>query len=121
MSLFILTLFYILQVWTLGDPIGPQNGRFLRGNSCEYIKISSIKNIPACTDGTKFVIKQAKNTRKQFLMLEGEPIIAFVLNGKKFTDCESYTEVTSSVECKEVPALDEVDLDRPASGKFVEI
>ena len=33
-------------------------------------------------------------------MLEGEPIIAFVLNGKKFTDCESYTEVTSSVECK---------------------
>ena len=73
-------------------------------------------------------------------MLEGEPIIAFVLNGKKFTDCESYTEVTSSVECKvraappppspstslysflqEVPALDEVDLDRPASGKFVEI
>lgn len=84
------------------------------------------------------MIKQAKNTRKQFLMLEGEPIIAFVLNGKKFTDCESYTEVTSSVECKvraaplppstslysflqEVPALDEVDLDRPASGKFVEI
>ena len=46
------------------------------------------------------MIKQAKNTRKQFLMLEGEPIIAFVLNGKKFTDCESYTEVTSSVECK---------------------
>ena len=46
------------------------------------------------------MIKQAKDTRKQFLMLEGEPIIAFVLNGKKFTDCESYTEVTSSVECK---------------------
>ena len=38
--------------------------------------------------------------RKQFLILEGEPVLAFINRGKKFTQCSSYTEVTTSVTCK---------------------
>ena len=45
-------------------------------------------------------MKQAKKTRMQFLILQGEPILAFVGAGMKFTDCESYKDVTSSVTCK---------------------
>ena len=50
--------------------------------------------------GNKFVIKQVKGVRKQFLILNGEPILAFVTKGKKFTECTSYTEVTAQVDCK---------------------
>ena len=50
--------------------------------------------------GEKFVIKQAKGVRKQLLILNGEAILGFVRNGKKFADCDSYTEITTKVDCK---------------------
>ena len=50
--------------------------------------------------GNKFVIKQETGVRKQFLILNGEPILGFVVNGKKFANCSSYTDVTASVDCK---------------------
>ena len=55
--------------------------------------------------GNKFVIKQVKGVRKQFLILNGEPILAFVTKGKKFTECTSYTEVTAQVDCKVATAV----------------
>ena len=47
--------------------------------------------------GNKFVIKQVRGVRKQFLILHGEAILGFVRNGKKFADCDSYTKVTTKV------------------------
>ena len=64
------------------------------------------------------MIKQAKGTRKQFLILEGKSIIAFVEQGMKFTDCETYVDISSEVKCKEVLDLDDVDLNAP-SGKLL--
>ena len=32
--------------------------------------------------------------------MEGKTILAFVPRGKKFTECSSYTEVTTQVDCK---------------------
>ena len=65
------------------------------GGDCEYIKISGITANPRCSSGNKFVIKQKNWVRKQFLILGGEPILAFINKGKKFTQCISYSEVTS--------------------------
>ena len=68
--------------------------------------------------GTKFVIKQERGTRKQFLILNGEAVLAFVKNGNKFSDCDSYTEVTTNIQCKEVDGLKTVDLEKaPSSGE----
>ena len=54
-----------------------------------------------CDNGDKFVIKnKARVNRKQFLFMEGKTILAFVPRGKKFTECSSYTEVTTQVDCK---------------------
>ena len=50
--------------------------------------------------GNKFVIKQVKGVRKQFLILNGEAVLGFVTKGDKFADCTSYTEVTANVDCK---------------------
>ena len=75
-------------------------GRVFKGGDCEYIKISGITANSGCDSGNKFVIKQQSGVRKQFLILDGEPILAFINRGKKFTQCTSYTEVTSSVTCK---------------------
>ena len=41
-----------------------------------------------------------KGTRKQFLLVEGKDIIAFVKKKEKFSNCLSLTEVTDQVECK---------------------
>ena len=54
----------------------------------------------SCEDGTKFVVKQEKGTRKQFLFVDGKDIIAFVKNKEKFVNCSSFTEVTDMVQCK---------------------
>ena len=75
-------------------------GRVFKGGDCEYIKISGITANSGCDSGNKFVIKQQTGVRKQFLILDGEPILAFINRGKKFTQCTSYTEVTTSVTCK---------------------
>ena len=44
--------------------------------------------------------KQAGGIRKQFLIVGDEVILAFVQKGKKFADCESFTEVSGDVSCK---------------------
>ena len=68
--------------------------------------------------GSKFVIKQERGTRKQFLILNGEAVLAFVKNGEKFADCDAYTEVTTNIQCKEVDGLKTVDLEKaPSSGE----
>ena len=93
-----------------------RQGRVIRGNDCEYIKIASIVSNSGCSSGSKFVIKQRAGVRKQFLIMNGEAILAFVNKGKKFTACDSYTEVTASVVCKVVSGLADVDITAAATA-----
>lgn len=72
----------------------------IKGADCEYIKVSSIASNSGCSNGVKFVLKQETGVRKQFLIMNGEAIIAFINKGKKFTACSSYTEITTEVTCK---------------------
>lgn len=85
-----------------GRPIRQKRalGRVYTGNTCEYLTLGSITSNSGCDDGTKFVIKQVTGVRKQFLILNGTPILGFVTKGEKFADCSSYTEVTLNVDCK---------------------
>ena len=55
-----------------------------------------------CFIGTKFVIKRVDedNSRKQFLILEGEVILAFVQRGVKFSQCASYKDISREVDCQ---------------------
>merc|ERR1712106_509736 len=91
-------------------------GRVLKGNDREYIKLGSITANDGCTNGNKFVIKQVKGVRKQFLILNGEAVLGFVTKGDKFADCTSYTEVTANVDCKVVDGLSDVDLSSSSSS-----
>ena len=63
-----------------------------------------------CVDGTKFVIKQPKGTRKQFLSIEGKVVIAFVKNGNKFADCEAFKDITEDILCKVVEGAEAMNL-----------
>merc|ERR1719228_2751619 len=85
-------------------------GRLIKGSDCEYITLGSITANEGCTNGNKFVIKQASGVRKQFLIMNGAAILGFVTKGKKFTECDSYTEITANVDCKEIDGLSDVDL-----------
>merc|ERR1719320_953078 len=91
-------------------------GRVYKGNDCEYIKLGSVTVNDGWTDGNKFVIKQVSGVRKQFLILNGEVVLGFVKKGKKFAACTSYTEVTTSVDCKVVSGLSDVDLSASSSN-----
>ena len=53
-------------------------GRLIKGGDCEYIKLTGITANSGCGSGNKFVIKQQTGVRKQFLVLNGEPIMAFI-------------------------------------------
>jgi len=83
---------------------------------CDYIlpcKLASLN----CTNGSKFVIKKVKGVRKQFLILNGEAVIAFVENKKKFASCSSFEDITASVKCKGVDGLDTIDLESGGQGE----
>ena len=63
--------------------------------------IEKVSDNSDCDNGDKFVIKnRAGVNRRQFLFMEGKTILAFVPRGKKFTECSSFTEVTTQVDCK---------------------
>merc|ERR1719150_318522 len=82
----------------------PKEGRAqLRGAACDYISLCRV----SCPDGSKFVVKQEPGVRKQFLVLNGESVLAFVAkrsedNAVKFAQCDTYRDITDKVGCKPV-------------------
>merc|ERR1719382_2003722 len=86
------------------------------GNDCEFIYLADITSNSGCSNGQKFVLKGANNTRKQFLIVNDKAIIAFITKRKKFTACESFTDITTSVSCKTVSGLDNVPLPSSSSN-----
>jgi len=82
----------------------------VKGNDCEFIYLADITSNSGCSNGQKFVLKGANNTRKQFLIVNDKAIIAFITKKKKFTACESFTDITTSVSCKSVSGLDNITL-----------
>jgi len=81
-----------------------QKGRAqLKGAACDFISLCRV----SCPDGSKFVVKQGRGVRKQFLVLNGESVLAFVAkpsqdNAVKFAQCATYRDITEEVECKPV-------------------
>merc|ERR1719400_2809654 len=88
----------------------------VKGNDCEFIYLADITSNSGCSNGQKFVLKGANNTRKQFLIVNDKAIIAFITKRKKFTACESFTDITTSVSCKTVSGLDNVTLPSSSSN-----
>merc|ERR1712142_19637 len=87
----------------------------LIGFHCQYVDLCMIERMSesGCNSGRKFVIKAPKGTRRQFLMLDGSKVIAFLEKGKKITDCGgNLTDVTTKVTCKSIPGADLVKLQR---------
>ena len=48
--------------------------------------------------------------------MDDKVILAFVARMKKFPTCESFKDITASVECKVVAGLDSVDFLQPQRG-----
>merc|ERR1711981_1054366 len=93
-----------------------RQGIVVKGNDCEFIYLADITSNSGCSNGQKFVLKGANNTRKQFLIVNDKAIIAFITKRKKFTACESFTDITTSVSCKTVSGLDNVTLPSSSSS-----
>merc|ERR1711936_364464 len=89
--------------------------KMTRGSDCQYINLVNIKNNQGCTSGSKFVVKPMKHMRKQYLILNGQILLVFVKKSKKFTECQSYQDITSIVECKTVKGLNSIDLQSDSS------
>ena len=50
--------------------------------------------------GDKFVIRKMRGTRRQFLILNGRPVMGFRQRKKKFSSCPSFTQITATLQCK---------------------
>merc|ERR1712106_1266070 len=96
----------------------PQPRAVLKGVHCQYIDQCALdtKSANGCDDGDKFVVKGARGkvkTRRQFLILDGKKIIAFLENGKKITDCKgNMTDVTDKVTCKAVTGAAQMKIEK---------
>ena len=49
-------------------------------------------------NGQKFVLKKAKGTRKQFMVVNNKVSLAFINKGKKFTACSTFLDITDKVK-----------------------
>merc|ERR1719510_1169297 len=91
--------------------------RVYSGSNCEWIYLNKVLSDGiGCANGHKFVIKPQTGNRRQLLFVDGKTILAFVARGSKFTDCSSFTEVTTQVDCKAVANLETVSLPSACSG-----
>merc|ERR1740128_1100816 len=89
----------------------------LKGDSCEYVELAEVINLDGCGTGKKFVIgRKSKSIRRQYLIVEGKSILAFVSNGTKFTSCSTTKNVTSSVTCKTIANLSDFSLSSNSSS-----
>merc|ERR1712062_220667 len=70
-------------------------GREVTGKDCEYIKLCEVLNNTSCSNGDKFVIRKMRGTRRQFLILNGSPVMGFRQRKKKFSSCSSFTQITA--------------------------
>ena len=88
-----------------------------KGSECQYINLLDVRNNQDCvaglqssficyqsqifSPGSKFVVKQQRGVRKQFLILNGIVVLAFVKKkGGKFANCRAFEDITSNVKCK---------------------
>merc|ERR1712243_475165 len=98
-------MFFVLHYGSLTE-IEDDMTRALTGTDCQYVRLYTILTNTGCISGTKFVLKPSRapgsEVRRQFVILNNEVILAFVKKGKKITECDSYTDVTSQITCKEV-------------------
>jgi len=69
-------------------------------------KSKNLQKADVLKTGHKFVITKQEGVRKQFLLLNGSPVLGFVNNNKKFSSCSFYTEVTADVDCKVSPLVE---------------
>ena len=76
-------------------------GRQTKGSECQFINLLEVRSNQDCGSGSKFVVKQKKGIRKQFLILDGQVVLAFVQKkGGKFANCRLFEDITSNVKCK---------------------
>ena len=64
----------------------------------ELCKTTPRLNDVACMNGQKFVLKKAKGTRKQFMVVNNKVSLAFINKGKKFTACSTFLDITDKVK-----------------------
>jgi len=90
----------------------PQGRKVIKGEDCNFIRIASIvTEASGCSDGDKFVIKTVNKTvRKQFVIMLGEPLLVFVTKGKKFLNCTEFKDITSTVSCKTISGLANINI-----------
>ena len=46
------------------------------------------------------MIKPGSNSRRQYVIMNDKPLLLWVTQGTKFTDCTAFTDRTASISCK---------------------
>ena len=68
----------------------------------ELCKTTPRLNDVACINGQKFVLKKAKGTRKQFMVVNNKVSLAFINKGKMFTACSTFLDITYKVRFQSI-------------------
>ena len=64
----------------------------LTGGSCSWVDLEKT-GCEKATSG-KLVVKPEPGSRKQFLLVSGKIIVAFIKKGQKFASCSTFNDIT---------------------------
>ena len=90
---------------TPSSPISGSPSTPVTGDNCQYINLAAVTNVTGCQSGAQFVVEEEEFVTGHLVVVTGELLLVFVRAGRKLSQCDRYTDITSNVTCQVINSL----------------
>ena len=74
--------------------------RTITGDNCQYINLAAVTNVTGCQSGAQFVVEEEEFVTGHLVVVNEELLLVFIRVGRKLSQCDRYTDITSNVTCQ---------------------
>ena len=74
--------------------------RTITGDNCQYINLAAVTNVTGCRSGSQFVVEEEEFVTGHLVVVTEELLLVFIRVGRKLSQCDRYTDITSNVTCQ---------------------
>ena len=79
--------------------------RTITGDNCQYINLAAVTNVTGCQSGAQFVVEEEEFVTGHLVVVTEELLLVFIRVGRKLSQCDRYTDITSNVTCQVINSL----------------
>ena len=79
--------------------------RTITGDNCQYISLAAVTDVTGCRSGEQFVVEEEEFVTGHLVVVTGELLLVFIRVGRKLSQCDRYTDITSNVTCQVINSL----------------